>query len=74
MILDNSSTLKTEKIQRWLARRRRFHLHFTPTSASWLNAVESWLSQLECRSLGRDSFCSVNELRQEIRRYIRVHN
>lgn len=74
LILDNSSTHKTEKIQSWLARRPRFHLHFTPTSASWLNAVESWFSQLERRSIYRNSFSSVQQLRQEIRRYIRVHN
>lgn len=74
LILDNSSTHKTEKIQRWLARRPRFHLHFTPTSASWLNAVETWFSQLERRAIYRNSFTSVNDLRQEIRRYIRVHN
>ena len=74
LMLDNSSTHKTEKIVRWLARRERFHLHFTPTSASWLNAVESWFSQLERRSIYRNSFTSVAQLRQEIRRYIRVHN
>ena len=46
----------------------------TPTSASWLNAVETWFSQLERRSLYRNSFTSVQELRNEIRRYIGVHN
>ena len=47
LILDNSSTHKTKQVQSWLAQRPRYHLHFTPTSASWLNAVESWFSQLE---------------------------
>ena len=74
LILDNSSTHKTDKIQKWLARRERFHLHFTPTSASWLNAVETWFSQLEHRAIYRNSFHSVQDLRQEIRRYIQVHN
>ncbi len=74
LILDNSSTHKTQKIRNWFIRRPRFHLHFTPTSASWLNAVETWFSQLERRSLYRNSFTSVQELRNEIRRYIRVHN
>ena len=74
LILDNSSTHKTEKVRSWLARRERFHLHFTPTSASWLNAVETWFSQLERRSIYRNSFTSVQDLRQEIRRYMRVHN
>ena len=74
VILDNSSTHKTETIQRFLKKKPRFHFHFTPTSASWMNAVESWFSQLERRSLYRGVFTSVAELRQELRRYVRVHN
>ena len=74
LILDNSSTHKTGSVKSWLARHPRFHLHFTPTSASWLNAVESWFGQLERRALYRNSFTSVADLRQEIRRYIQVHN
>ncbi len=74
LILDNSSTHTTKQVQSWLAQRPRYHLHFTPTSASWRNAVESWFSQLERRSIYRNSFSSVQELRQEIKRYIRVHN
>ena len=74
LILDNSSTHKTQAIQDFLKKNPRFHVHFTPTSASWLNAVESWFSQLERRSLYRGVFTSVQELRCEIRRYIRVHN
>ena len=74
VILDNSSTHKTEAIQRYLEKKPRFHFHFTPTSASWMNAVESWFSQLERRSLYRGVFTSVDELRQELRRYVRVHN
>ena len=74
LILDNSSTHKTDKIQKWLSRRTRFHLHFTPTSASWLNAVETWFSQLTRRAIRRNAFTSVKALRNGIRRYIRVHN
>lgn len=74
VILDNSSTHKTEAIQRFLERKPRFHFHFTPTSASWMNAVESWFSQLERRSLYRGVFTSVEELRKELRRFVRVHN
>ena len=74
LILDNSSTHKTQKVADWLAKRPRFKLHFTPTSASWLNAVEGWFSQLERRSLHRGVFTSVTELRDEIHRYIQVHN
>jgi len=74
LILDNSSTHKTDSVRRWLSKHPRFKLHFTPTSASWLNAVESWFSQLERRSLYRGVFTNVTELRDEIHRYIRVHN
>ena len=74
LIIDNSGTHTTDEIQRWLAKRPRFHLHFTPTSASWLNAVETWFSQLTRRALQRNAFTSVEALRKEIRRYIQVHN
>lgn len=74
IILDNSSTHSTPDVKSWLAKHPRFHLHFTPTSASWLNAVEGWFGQLERRALYRGSFHSVEQLRDEIRRYIRVHN
>jgi len=74
IILDNSSTHKTAEVQKWLAGQPRITLHFTPTSASWLNAVESWFSQLERRSIYRGVFSSVRELRNEIHRFIEVHN
>ena len=74
IILDNSSTHKTKAVRQWLASHPRFQLHFTPTSASWLNAVESWFSQLERRTLQRGAFCSVGELRDAIRQYIKAHN
>jgi len=74
IILDNSSTHKTAEIQKWLAEHQRITLHFTPTSASWLNAVESWFSQLERRSIYRGVFSSVTELRKEIHRFIEAHN
>jgi transposase len=74
LIVDNSSTHKTKSVQAWLAQHLRFTLHFTPTSASWLNAVESWFSSLERRSLHRGIFTSVAELRDEIHRYISAHD
>ena len=74
LILDNSSTHTTPDVKAWLERHARYHVHFTPTSASWLNAVESWFAQLERRAIYRNSFGSVTELRQELRRYIQVHN
>ena len=74
LILDNSSAHKTEAIQKWRSGHPRFRFHFTPTNASWLNAVESWFSQLERRSIHRGVFTSVQELRQKIKRYIAAHN
>lgn len=74
MILDNNSTHKTQEVNDWLEAHPRFILHFTPTSASWLNAVEGWFSQLERRTIYRGAFSSVKELREEIQRFIRVHN
>jgi transposase len=74
LILDNSSTHSTPAVREFLAANPRFKLHFTPTSASWLNAVESWFSQLERRSVRRGVFTSVQDLRSELRRYIAAHN
>ena len=74
LIVDNSSTHKTSSVAEFLKHHPRFHFHFTPTSASWLNAVESWFSQLERRSLYRGVFTSVQDLRNELKRYIKVHN
>jgi transposase len=74
LVLDNSSTHKTPEVKTWLAKHPRFVLHFTPTSASWLNAVEGWFSQLERRAIHRGVFTSVKELRSEIHRFIKVHN
>ena len=74
VILDNSSTHKTEEVNKWLAKHPRIILHFTPTSASWLNAVEGWFAQLERRAIYRGAFNSVKELKDEIIRFIKVHN
>lgn len=74
LIVDNSSTHKTAQVEAFRSAHPRFHFHFTPTSASWLNAVESWFSQLERRSIHRGVFTSVHELRDEIKRYIKEHN
>ena len=74
LVLDNSSTHKTPEVGQWLEAHPRFKLHFTPTSASWLNAVERWFAQLERRALYRGVFTSVQELRDEIQRFIKVHN
>lgn len=74
IILDNSSTHKTPAVQAWLEKNPRVHFHFTPTSASWLNAVESWFAILERRAIHRGTFTSVQQLRNEIKRFIRAHN
>jgi transposase len=74
IILDNLSAHKTESVRDWVASRPRIHLHFTPTSSSWLNAVEGWFAQLERRALYRGVFTSVPELKAELERFIEVHN
>lgn len=74
LILDNSSTHKTKEVTAWLSKHPRFQLHFTPTSASWLNAVESWFSQLERRALERGVFTSVKALKAELVRFTAAHN
>lgn len=74
IILDNLSAHKTTEVKVWLEKHPRVHFHFTPTSASWLNAVEGWFSQLERRALYRGVFTSVKDLKNEIKRYVKVHN
>jgi transposase len=72
--LDNLSAHKTPAVREWLEAHPRIHLHFTPTSSSWLNAVEGWFAQLERRALYRGVFTSVPELKAELQRFINVHN
>ena len=74
LILDNYATHKTPSIRRWLAQRPRYHLHFTPTSSSWLNLVERWFAALTEKQLRRGVFRSTRELEQTIERYIDHHN
>src|SRR5690242_21254210 len=73
-ILDNYATHKHPKVLAWLARHPRWTFHFTPTSGSWLNAVESFFSALTRRRLRRGVFCSIVELQAAINRYIAEHN
>jgi transposase len=70
LILDNYGTHKTPLIHRWLARHPRFHLHFTPTGASWLNLVERWFANLTEKQIRRGVHRSTRDLEQAIRRYI----
>ena len=74
IILDNSATHKTAHIHRWLAKRPRYHLHFTPTSSSWLNLVERWFAALTEKQLKRGVHQSTRELEQAILRYIESTN
>jgi transposase len=72
LILDNYGTHKTPLIQRWLAKRPRFHLHFTPTSSSWLNLVERWFVELERKQIKRGVHRSVTALERAIYGYLEV--
>jgi hypothetical protein len=74
VIVDNAVTHKTPLIHRWLAQRPRYHLHLTPTSASWLNMVEGWFALPTWRQLQRGAFRSTHALELAIRRYIEVSN
>ena len=74
LILDNYGTHKTPAVKRWLVRHPRFHAHFTPTSASWLNLVERWFALLTERQIKRGSHRSTQELEQAIRDYLAIYN
>src|SRR5215211_4230095 len=73
-IMDNYGTYKHPKVLAWLARHPRWTFHFTPTSGSWLNAVETFFSALTRRRLRRGVFRSIVELQEAINRYIAEHN
>lgn len=74
LILDNYGTHKTKLIRNWLAKRPRFHVHFTPTSASWLNLVERWFAALTEKQIRRGAHRSTGELERAIERYIDATN
>ena len=74
LIVDNYATHKTALVRNWLAKRPRFHLHFTPTSASWLNLVERWFALLTEKQLRRGVHQSSGELEAAIYRYLDVTN
>jgi transposase len=74
IVLDNYQTHKTPLIKNWLAKRPRFHLHFTPTSASWLNQVERWFAALTEKQLRRGVHRSTRALEQAIYAFIDVSN
>ena len=74
LICDNYTTHKHPKVRTWLARRPRYHLHYTPTYASWLNQVERWFGLITQQAIRRGSFKSVPDLVGRIRRYTEHYN
>ena len=74
LVLDNYSTHKAPLIRNWLAKRPRFHLHFTPTYASWINMVERWFGLLTQRQIKRGAHRSVPELEKAIKEFLAAHN
>jgi transposase len=74
LILDNYGTHKTAQVRRWFARHPRFHVHFTPTSASWLNLVERWFATLTQKQIKRGAHRSTRALETAIREYLTVSN
>jgi transposase len=74
LICDNYGTHKTSEVKKWLLRHPRFHLHFTPTSGSWLNLVERWFAELTRRKLRRSAHRSVVDLERDVRIWINEWN
>ena len=74
LIVDNYGTHKQERVRTRLGRHPRFHLHFTPTSSSWLNMVERWFRELTVKRLRRGSFDSVPAMEKTISDYIVTSN
>lgn len=70
LVVDNYGTHKHPRVRSWLARRPRFHLHYTPTYSSWLNQVERWFGLITHRAIRRGSFTSVTDLRRQIDRFV----
>jgi transposase len=74
IVMDNYATHKTAAIRTWLARRPHYHVHFTPTSASWINQVERWFAELTRKQLRRGVHTSTSQLEADIRAFIQRHN
>lgn len=74
LILDNYGTHSHDDVKAWLAKHPRFHLHFTPTSSSWLNQVERFFREITTKAIRRGVFHSVDDLIAAIEEYLRVHN
>jgi len=74
LVMDNYATHKHAKVRAWLAKRPRYHVHFTPTSASWMNLVERWFGIISQRAIKRGSFRNVTALINTINEFIEHYN
>lgn len=74
IIADNYATHKHENVKKWFSKHKRFHIHFIPTSSSWLNLVERWFGEITRRRIRRGTFNSVPDLIRAIEEYVAVHN
>ena len=74
LILDNYGTHKHPAVKQWLAARPQYHVHFTPTSSSWLNQIERWFAEITRKRIRRGTFRSVRDLIKTIHEYIRLYN
>src|SRR5437588_1717107 len=74
LVLDNYGTHKHPAVKKWLSERSRYHVHFTPTSSSWLNQIERWFAEITRKRIRRGTFRSVRDLITAIRDYIRLYN
>lgn len=74
LVMDNYGTHKTQAVKNWFVRHPRFHVHFTPTSASWLNQVERWFATLTQKQIRRGTHRSTQQLEQAIRDYLATNN
>ena len=74
LIVDNYATHKHPKVRAWLARRPRYHMHYTPTYASWINQVERWFGLITQQAIRRGSFASVKELTRKINAFVDQYN
>jgi hypothetical protein len=74
IVKDNYATHKTPKIKAWLVRRPHCHVHFTPSSASWINQVERWFAELTRKQIERGVHTSVRQQEADIRTFIDLHN
>ena len=73
-MLDNYGTYKHPEVKKWLSARPRYHVHFTPTSSSWLNQIERWFAEITRKRIRRGTFRSVRDLIKAIHDYIRICN